>query len=593
MPAMTALGRLLQYSRKSRADYVLGTTYSVLNKVFDIAPEILIGIAIDVVVSGKESFLARAGIPEPREQLVALALLTLAIWVFESLFEYLYMLKWKNLAQKLQHETRMDLYGHLQRLDLSFFENKSSGALTSVLNDDVNQLERFLNSGANTLIQIFTTIVLIGAIFFAISPLIAVVSFLPIPIIVFGSFFFQRRVEPLYANVREQVSRLAARLTANISGIVTIKAFTTEEREWRDLEVLSREYVRANERAIRVSSAFIPLIRMAILAGFLFAFVVGGFMVLRGELNVGLYGVLVFLTQRLLWPMTGLAEVVDLYQRAMASVDRILDVLETPVSASEAPGHEELREPLGDVVFDDVSFSYPGAPRSLEQVSLVFGGGQRVGLVGGTGSGKSTLVKLLMRFYEPGLGRILIGAQNVGTIRAESLRRAIGWVSQDVFLFDGSIFENIAYGRPGATRLEVERAAREASIEDFILSLPAGYDTIVGERGQKLSGGQRQRMALARALLRDPKILVLDEATSAVDNETEALIHAAIQRVSKNRTVIMIAHRLSTVVDCDRIHVLEKGRVVESGTHEELVQRAGVYASYWKRQVHDLPSKGI
>lgn len=584
---MRALRRLLDYSRKYRSDYVLGTLYSVLNKTFDIAPEILIGIAIDVVVSGKGSFIARMGIEEPREQLLVLAVLTLLIWVFESLFEYLFMLKWKNLAQKLQHETRMDLYGHLQKLDLSYFENKSSGTLTSILNDDVNQLERFLNNGANTLIQIFTTIVLIGAIFFAISPLIAVVSFLPIPIIVFGSFYFQRRVEPLYASVRDHVGRLAARLTASISGIVTIKAFTTETREWRAMEELSRDYVRANERAIRLSSAFIPIIRMAILAGFLFAFVVGGFKVLSGELNVGLYGVLVFLTQRLLWPMTGLAEVVDLYQRAMASVDRILDVLETPVSLTEDPGLEELQEPLGDIAFEDVSFSYAASPRSLENVSLRFTGGQRIGLVGGTGSGKSTLVKLLMRFYEPSSGVVSIGGQALARVKPSSLRKAMGWVSQDVFLFDGSIFENIAYGRPGATRAEVEGAARESSIHEFIASLPQGYDTLVGERGQKLSGGQRQRLALARALLRDPKILILDEATSAVDNETEALIHAAIQRVSKNRTVIMIAHRLSTVVDCDRIHVLEKGRVVESGTHDELVRAAGVYSAYWKRQVHD------
>ncbi|MGE0634105.1 MAG: ABC transporter ATP-binding protein, partial [Pseudobdellovibrionaceae bacterium] len=323
--SFSSLKRLLSYSSKYKRQYILGSIYSFLNKFFDVAPEILIGIAIDVVVSKKESFIARLGFESPQEQIMVLAGLTLLIWVCESLFEYLLLITWRELAQSLQHELRHEAYSHLQKLDLGYFENQTSGALVSILNDDINQLERFLNGGANSIVQLISTVLLVGGVFFAISPLIAVVSFLPIPIILWGAFYFQRRAGPLYGVVRDRAGLLASRLSNNITGIATIQSFTMESAESEALKRDSMEYVAANSKAIRVSSAFIPLIRMAILAGFLCTFVLGGFMALRGDLNVGLYGVLVFLTQRLLWPMTGFAETVDLFERAMASMEGTLD----------------------------------------------------------------------------------------------------------------------------------------------------------------------------------------------------------------------------------------------------------------------------
>ncbi|AOY88461.1 ABC transporter [Marinobacter salinus] len=579
-----ALARLLKYARGYRRQIIAATTCSVINKLFDIAPEILIGVAIDVVVNQEQSFVAGLGFETAREQITILAILTFFIWAGESLFEYLFQILWRNLAQRLQSDLRQDAYEHAQRLDMSFFEARSSGQLVATMNDDVNQLERFLDGGANAMIQVVVTVVAVGAVFFVLSPLIALLAFTPIPLIIWGAFYFQRKAGPLYAEVREKVGDLSSRLANNLGGIATIKSFTAEHREARRLKESSEAYVEANRRAIRISSAFIPVIRMAILAGFLATFTVGGMMALEGSLNVGAYGVLVFLTQRLLWPLTGLAEVIDLFERAMASTRRILDLLAEPVYVHDEAG-QPLTEPVkGEVKFEKVSFHYPSSGAGIRDIDLHVPAGHTLALVGTTGSGKSTLIKLLLRFYDPSHGRILIDNQPIQSVSLKSLRGAIGLVSQDVYLFEGSIRENLAYGKPDAGDGEIIEAAKTAEAWAFIEALPEGLETPVGERGIRLSGGQRQRLSLARALLKNPPILVLDEATSAVDNETEAAIQRSLKRIGHNRTVIMIAHRLSTIVEADTIAVVEAGRVVEAGTHQQLLAQQGAYNAQWQVQ---------
>ncbi|WP_395827747.1 ABC transporter ATP-binding protein [Elstera sp.] len=561
------LRRLYRYGFRHRPQMRWAIFCSIMNKLCDLAPEILIGAAVDVVVRRDQSFLASLGLADPVWQVGLLGVLTLLVWGGESLFQYLYQLAWRRLAQTMQHELRLDAFAHVQKLDMGFFEDRSTGALVSILNDDINQLERFLDNGANQILQITTGCLGVGIVFFLLQPTIALLSMLPMPVIIIGSIWFQGRAEPLYAEVREKAGLISARLANSLTGIATIKSYTAETREAEALGVDSQNYRAANGEAIKLSSAFIPVVRMAVLSGFMVTLVYGGWLALEDKLAVGAYSVLIFLSQRLLWPLTEMGATVDLYQRAMASTRRVLDLLDTAAPADDHGTPLALADVRGEVRFDAVSFAYAGRDRVLEAVSAHIPAGTVAAFIGTTGSGKSTLAKLLMRFYEPSQGQVLLDGQPISSLRIRDLRRAIGFVSQDVFLFDGTVGENIAYGAVGRegvpTQEDIERAARLAEAHEFILSLPQGYDTLVGERGQKLSGGQRQRLSLARAILKDAPILVLDEATSAVDNETEAAIQRSLETIAVGRTTLVIAHRLTTIRHADQVFTVEDGRIVE------------------------------
>lgn len=582
---MHPLSRLFSHARNYRREVRIASLYSVLNKFFDVLPEVLIGVAVDVVVNQKASFLARVGIVDPKDQLVLLALITVVVWVGESLFQYLYDVRWRDLAQNLQHDLRMEAYRHVQKLDMAYFERNRSGNLLAVLNEDINQMERFLNGGANDLIQVFVGSLMVGGVFFVLTHELAFLALVPVPLILYGAFWFQRRLAPRYGAVREAAGALAARLNNNIQGIATVKAYAAEDYEAGHIEQGSDDYRARNGEAIRLSAAITPVIRMAILAGFTVTLLYGGFMALNGDIGVGSYSVLVYLTQRLLWPLTRLADLTDLYQRSMSSIERVMNLLQTPVNIAYEGRALPRAEVRGELVFDEVSFAYDGTTRpALDRVDLRIDAGRSAAFVGSTGGGKSTLIKLLLRFYEPQQGRVLLDGMPIGELNLQDLRRAIGYVAQDTFLADASVAQNIAYGMPDATREAVIEAAKSAEAHDFIVALPQGYDTPVGERGLRLSGGQRQRLALARAILKDPPILVLDEATSAVDNETEAAIQRSLERLVVGRTTLIVAHRLSTVRHADAIHVIDGGRIAESGTHDQLLALDGIYASLWRLQ---------
>lgn len=578
------LWRLLRYARPYHPLIWQATACSILNKIFDLAPPALIGMAVDVVVKQENSLIARFGVTNLVQQLLVICFLSLIVWGLESLFEYAHERLWRTLAQRIQNDLRIDAYSHLQNLELSYFEERSTGGLLSILNDDVNQLERFLDIGANEILQVITTVIIIGIAFFVITPSIAWLAMLPIPFILWGSLVFQKRLAPRYAQVRERVSSLNSRLSNNLSGITTIKSFTTEAYEIARLKQESHAYSVSNQKAIALSAAFVPLIRIVILLGFLAILFYGGIEVIEGRLAVGSYSVLVFLTQRLLWPLTRLGQTLDLYQRAMASTQRVLNLLDTPLTIHPGTQPLALNKIRGEIKFINVTFAYHKNFTVLKNLSLEIGAGQTIGIVGSTGSGKSTLIKLILRLYELDHGKITLDGHNIQDICLPDLRQAIGLVSQDVYLFHGTVSENIAYGTPGATIQEIIEAAKIAEAHEFIQELPHSYETIVGERGQKLSGGQRQRIAIARAILKDPPILILDEATSAVDNETEAAIARSLEKITRNRTTIVIAHRLSTVRHADWIYVLEFGKIVEQGHHEQLLELEGIYAHLWRVQ---------
>jgi ATP-binding cassette subfamily B protein len=580
-----SLRRLLAYMRPHRSTIRLAAFCSVMNKFWDLAPPLLIGVAVDVVVKKEDSFMASFGWTDPWTQLLILGVLTFIIWSLESIFEYIFGLLWRNLAQTVQHDLRNDVFSHVQRQSLSWFDDQEKGNLLAILNDDINQLERFLDKGANDLIQVSTTVIVVGAVFFTLSWQVAIFAIVPIPFILLGSFRYQKNLEPRYKKVRDAAGSLNALLENDLSGMTTIQAFTAERYEQDRVREKSEEYRSANKDAIRFSAAFTPLIRMLILVGFTATLLLGGWLTLQNRMEVGEYSVLVFMTQRLLWPLTRLGETFDLYQRAMASSSRILNLLAAPIALEEgdfAPQRDVAKE--GDIQFQSVGFQYPGRDPLFAGLDLTVDAGKTLGVVGITGAGKTTLVRLILRFAQPNQGSILWCDQSLSDWSLQSLRQNIALVEQHVTLFPATIEENIRYGKLDATFEEIQHAAGVAEAIEFIEGLPQGWQTFVGEGGHRLSGGQRQRIAIARAVLKDAPLLILDEATSAVDNETEAALQRSLATISTGRTTVIIAHRLSTIRHADRIIVLDQGVVVEDGTHDDLVRLGGHYAALWKVQ---------
>jgi ATP-binding cassette subfamily B protein len=418
--------------------------------------------------------------------------------------------------------------------------------------------------------------------------MIAAIAVIPVPVILFVASFFQKSLEPRYLNVRNAAGNLSSTIFNNLLGIMTIKSFTSENLEKERVSTLSESYQSANKDAIRISSAFVPVVRMGVLSGFLGTMVLGGLMAFSGAIAVGSFSVLLFLTQRFLWPFTRLGEIIDLFARSMASTRRIMDLIDTPIEIKDDKDSISLENLKDDIIFDNVSFQYSDESKVFKDLSLDIKSNSLVGIVGKTGVGKSTLIKLLLRLYNIDSGQIKIGSNNINSIALQSLRRNIGLVSQETFLFDGTISDNISYPILDTHIDKIKRAAELSQCDEFIDRFPEGYNTVIGERGQRLSVGQKQRISIARAILKDPSILIFDEATSSVDNRTENLIQKSLKDISKDRTTIAIAHRLSTIRNADLILVLDEGKIIESGTHDELVESNGNYKYLWDLQTGQL-----
>ena len=582
--SLSALNELQKYITPWKRDYYLGSLYSFLNKLFDIAPEILIGVAVDLVVKKNDSFVSSLGFQSISSQVMFLGATTFIIWALESTFEYLYLIRWRSLAQKVEHALRVEAYDHTQKLDNSWHESRMTGDISAILNDDINQLEKFLNNGINQIIQVTVSTISIGLIFFYISPLIASIAILPVPIIFFVSFIFQKKLSPIYKNVRDKAGVINSSIVNNLLGILTIKSFMTYTQEKETIAQLSEQYQKENIKAISINSAFNPVIRMGVLAGFLGTILIGSSMALKGTLAVGSYSVLVFLTQRFLWPFTSLSILVDDFERSMASSRRIFDLMNSKIKIKNNSNLIHVNHLKSDICFESLSFRYPKGGPLFEKFNVTIPFGSTIGIVGDTGSGKTTIAKLLLRLYDPDSGSIKIGKNNIKDIPLEKLREKIGIVSQDTFLFNATVKENISYGVGIVNNESIVKAAKDSYAYDFINSLKNGFNTKVGERGQRLSGGQKQRIAIARAIIRNPDILIFDEATSSVDNKTEQLIQKSFTELKGNRTIVIIAHRLSTIRNCDNILVIKDSSIFEQGTHNDLIKKNGFYSQLWNIQ---------
>ena len=603
---------LLGYARPYWARLGLGIGSSLTTRAARLVPPLVVGAAIDRVInqSTDPGLLTDLGLiaagpmtteAARLELLRRLALIAVVAYVVRSITRFVSRYLLQSTAQKIQRDLRNDTYGHLQRLSLDFFANHQTGAMMSILNNDINRLEQFLSTELRQIIRVVATVGGITVVLYTFSPVLALIVVLPVPIIGLASVKFLTWIEPKYKSIREIVARLNSRLENNIGGAKVIKSFDRYGYERRRVAEQSQAYHDRQVEAILLRRGFFAGIRLFTGVAFVGVLLVGGQMIVTGSftlgpltvpstITAGTFTVFFLYLRRMYSPMRRIGRTANRYQRAKASAERVFGLLghEPTVESPEDAFDPDRVE--GRVDFEDVSFSYEGHEEViLDGVSLSVEPGETVGLAGETGAGKSTLVKLVPRFHDVDAGAVRVDGVDVREFDLQGLREHVGVVEQDPYLFSGTVEENIGYGDLSTLDGEgiderIVEAAKAAQAHEFVVDLPEGYETRVGERGVKLSGGQRQRLSVARALLNDPAIIVLDEATSDVDTETEELIQESLDRLIADRTAFVIAHRLSTVRDADRIVVMEDGEIIEEGSHDELLGQCGKYADLWATQ---------
>ncbi|MDZ7640911.1 MAG: ABC transporter ATP-binding protein [Desulfurivibrio sp.] len=571
------LWRIFPFVAPYKARLISGLCLNAAARLFDLLPLVLIGWVVDAITqrpaeAGSGLFLGFG---------LAVLATFLALALFQSTSDYCL----DSLAQKVRHDLRLAVYAQMQRLDAGFFEERQTGDLLAVASNDVDNLEYFFADVTTNVIRLVITFVGVYGFLLWLEWRLALLLIAPLPFAILAVRFFATRVQPQYRKSRQAVGEINSIIENNIRGIGVIQAFTAEAEQSQLVARRSRHYVDATIAAAGERARFIPLIYLV--AGCAFALLITGgawLTVQDSGPSIGNFTTFVLFAVRLVFPLFIFGMLINQIQRAEASARRIDQLLKTTPRVQDAPEARELPDRPASLELRRVDFAYtPGQP-VLRGIDVRLQRGQALGIVGPTGAGKSSLVKLLLRYYDPTGGEIRLNGQPLPRLKLASFRRHIGYVSQEAFLFYGTIAENIRLGSPEADAAAIHRAATIAGAAEFIDRLPAGYDTLIGERGLKLSGGQQQRLSLARAILRDPALLILDEATSAVDTRTEELIQNNLLHLKEQRLTVAVAHRLSTIRHCDEILVLMDGVIAERGTHDELLARGGVYAGMWRIQ---------
>jgi ABC-type multidrug transport system fused ATPase/permease subunit len=564
---------LLSYFKKYKVKFSLLNIFNIFSVVMGIVPPLMTKYIVDDLIK------------ESQPQLIGIAvLIMIGVTVLKGIIDYFVRLNMEYIGQNVIHNLRTDLFNHLNKLSFSFYDNTKTGDLISRVTADAEFLKRFFGFAALTIISNILTLIAIFIVMFTWSYKLTIIYLLIIPLIIHAMRNYAYKVNPVFGKSRKSLGKLTDVVKNSVLGMETIKLFGREDWEFEQFSKENNKYYNVNIKGNKITSVWLPYVNFIIGLGTALVICIGGYLVIKNEITLGILVGLITYMRMLIRPIRQTGMMISMIAKSDAVLKRIFAILKIEPEIKDDKNAVNLSDVKGKIEFKNVSFGYKDNNTVLHNINFKIEPGEKIAVVGPTGTGKTTLIQLLLRFYDADEGQILIDNYDIKKLKLNSLRKQIGIVMQDVFIFSSSIAENIAYGRPNSSRKEIVEAAKEAKIHDFITTLKDGYETQVGERGIKLSGGQKQRLAIARVLLNNPKIIIMDEPTSNVDAQTELNLNETFEKFSENKTLIIIAHRLWTVKKADKIIVLKDGNIVEMGKHEELLMKN----SYYKKMYNDI-----